>query len=93
MLGSSGITMETSLLDQYRERMGQKEYERYVERLYRKVLLMHSGESFVIDDLVAEDNKPLFMELLKCFILMHPGEYLFSNDYKKYIKPHADRLE
>ena len=85
--------METSILDQYHAKMGKQEYQRYVGRLYRKVLLMHSGESFVIDDLVLEENKPLFMELLTCFIKMHPGEYLFSNDYKKFIKQHADRLE
>ena len=85
--------MSTSTLDQYRTSMGDNEYRRYVDRLYRKILLMHSGESFVIDDLVAAETKPLFMELLTSFILMHPGEYLFSNDYKKFIKQHADRLE
>jgi len=85
--------MSTSTLDQYRTSMGYNEYRRYVDRLYRKILLMHSGESFVIDDLVAAETKPLFMELLTSFILMHPGEYLFSNDYKKFIKQHADRLE
>lgn len=87
------MIMETSILDQYHAKMGKQEYQRYVGRLYRKVLLMHSGESFVIDDLVMEETKPLFMELLTCFIKMHPGEYLFSNDYKKFIKQHADRLE
>lgn len=87
------MIMETSLLDQYRTSMGDNEYRRYVGRLYRKILLMHSGESFVIDALVAEETKPLFIELLTSFILMHPGEYLFSNDYKKFIKQHADRLE
>lgn len=85
--------MEISILEEYRIKMGQREYYRYINRLYRKVLLMHSGESFVIDDLVAEETKPLFMELLTSFILMHPGEYLFSNDYKKFIKQDADRLE
>lgn len=85
--------MEISILEEYRIKMGQREYYRYINRLYRKVLLMHSGESFVIDDLVAAETKPLFMELLTSFILMHPGEYLFSNDYKKFIKQHADRLE
>ena len=85
--------MSTSTLDQYRTSMGDNEYRRYVDRLYRKILLMHSGESFVIDALVAEETKPLFIELLTSFILMHPGEYLFSNDYKKFIKQHADRLE
>lgn len=85
--------MATSTLDQYRTIMGDNEYRRYVGRLYRKVLLMHPGEWFSIDDLVLEVNKPLFMELLTSFILMHPGEYIFSNDYKKFIKQHADRLE
>lgn len=85
--------MSTSTLDQYRTSMGFNVYRNYVDRLYRKILLMHSGESFVIDDLVAAETKPLFMELLTSFILMHPGEYLFSNDYKKFIKQHADRLE
>ena len=85
--------MEPSLLNNYRDKMGEQEYHRYVDRLYRKITLMHSGESFVIDDLVVEANKPLFMQLLRCFILMHPGEYLFSDDYKKFIKQHADRLE
>ncbi len=81
------------MLEIAREKMGKPEYYKYVDRLYNKVTLMHTGESFVIDDAVVPENKPLFLELLRNFILMHPGEYQFSNDYKKFIKQHADRLE
>lgn len=83
----------SSILQENRQKMGMKTFWKYVERLYRKIQLMHPGESLVIDDTVSEENKELFTELLKNFIYMHPGEYLFSNDYAKFIKQQADRLE
>lgn len=83
----------SSILLESRQKMGIKPFWQYAERLYRKILLMHPGESLVIDDTVSEENKELFTELLKNFIYMHPGEYLFSNDYAKFIKQQADRLE
>lgn len=67
--------------------MGKKEFDKYLERVYGKIMRMKSGERFRIDDLVIEENRELFIKLLCLFIWMHGTEtFIFSNDYQYFIR-------
>ncbi|MDD4593044.1 MAG: hypothetical protein PHG06_21880 [Parabacteroides sp.] len=85
--------MDTDKIKELRVQMGETKYWKYVNRAYRKTQLMHPGEKFSIEKVCNKETEPLFRYLLTSFIHMHPGEYLFSNDYKYFIKVDSDRLE
>src|SRR5690554_7900139 len=85
--------MNIELLDRYRNQMGEKQFWRYVKKVYRKATLMHSNESFAISDVCEKETEPLFRDLLTAIIHMHPGEYLFSDDYSRFKKTDTDQLE
>lgn len=57
-----------SQLIPYLSKMGEKSFWSYAERLYRKITMMHPGESFVIDDIVIEENRDLLIKLLCSFM-------------------------
>ena len=54
---------------------------------------MHSNESFSITEICETTTEPLFREILTAIINMHPGEYLFSDDYTRFKKTDTDQLE
>ena len=73
--------------------MGEKSFWNYVRKVYRKAMLMHSNESFSITEVCETKTEPLFRDILTAIIHMHPGEYLFSDDYKEFKKTDTDQLE
>lgn len=85
--------MNIELLNRYRTQMGENAFWKYVQRVYRKATLMHSNESFAISDVCEKETEPLFRDLLTAIIHMHPGEYLFSDDYSRFKKTDTDQLE
>lgn len=69
------------------QKMGEKEYKKYLERVYNKIIRMKPGERFRVDDLVVEENRELFIKLLCLFIRMHGTKtFIFSNDYQYFIR-------
>ena len=84
--------MNIELLNRYRTQMGENAFWKYVQRVYRKATLMHSNESFAISDVCEKETEPLFRDLLTAIIHMHPGEYLFSDDYSRFKKTDTDGL-
>lgn len=85
--------MDIELLEKYRKQMGENAFWKYVNRVYRKATLLHSNESFTISEVCAEETEPLFRDLLTAVINMHPGEYLFSDDYTRFKKTDTNGLE
>lgn len=76
-----------SELNPFIQRLGKKEFKKYLERVYSKIIRMKSGERFRIDDLVIEENRELFIKLLCLFIWMHgTNTFIFSNDYQYFIR-------
>jgi len=84
--------MDTDALTKFRTQMGEKAFWRYVNKVYRKTMLMHSNESFSITEICETTTEPLFREILTAIINMHPGEYLFSDDYTRFKKTDTDGL-
>lgn len=85
--------MDIDVLTKFRTQMGEKPFWRYVNKVYRKTILMHSNESFSITEICETTTEPLFREILTAIINMHPGEYLFSDDYTRFKKTDTDQLE
>ena len=56
-------------LKEYLTTMGKEEFWAYAERLYRKITMMHPGESLIIDDVVEVANRDLFIKLLCEFMI------------------------
>lgn len=84
--------MDTDVLTNFRTQMGEKAFWRYVNKVYRKTMLMHSNESFSITEICETTTEPLFRDILTAIIHMHPGEYLFSDDYSRFKKTDTDQL-
>lgn len=84
--------MNKDILNTFRTQMGEKAFWRYVNKVYRKTMLMHSNESFSITEICETTTEPLFREILTAIINMHPGEYLFSDDYSRFKKTDTDGL-
>ena len=75
------LTHDSQLIA-YRDKMSWPTFKAYVERLYNKVIDMKPGDRFRIDDLVAEENRDLFIKLLCLFAIMHgTATFYFNNEY------------
>lgn len=71
------LTDHTQLKEYYTQKFstpkGEIDFWQYSERLYRKLIKMQPGESFMIDHLCVEENRDLFIKVLCSFIA---GGYL-----------------
>lgn len=67
-------------------KMGQKEYRSYMERLFKKVDAMNKGDYFMVDNLVSDENREMFIKMLCLFIWMNPGKYSFNLTFTMFTK-------
>lgn len=79
------LSNENDLLA-YLKQMGDSEFWEYLTKLHNKIYYMQPGESFVVDDVVKEENKDLFIKLLCFFIAEYPAKYLFNETYTVFYK-------
>lgn len=73
----------------YSSKAGPQTFWQYAERLYSKIIMMVPGESFIIDDLVEEDNRDMFIKILCAFIAGGVAQgFLFNQYYTEFRRCH-----
>ena len=71
---------DLSELDTYKQKMGESEFFRYREKVFKQLSQIKSGETFYFTRYVKPDNLPLFIKLCCSYIIEHPNCEL-TNDY------------
>lgn len=72
----------------YLVEMGQKAYHDYFDRVYNKVQGMLPGHSFLIDNMVVETNRDVFIKML-CLIIQldeRIGEFYFNESFTVFYR-------
>lgn len=83
------LTDHTQLKEYYTQKFatakGEIDFWQYSERLYRKLIKMQPGESFMIDHLCVEENRDMFIKILCSFIAGdHLQGYMFNARYTMF---------
>lgn len=74
-----------SQLKEYLTQMGKDKFWPFAERLYRKIIMMHPGETLVVDKTVAAKNRDLFIKLLCEFIASGVAQgFRFNATYTEF---------
>ena len=83
------LTDHTQLREHYNKMIptkgGPVPFWTYAERLYRKITMMRPGESFMVDHLVTEENRDVFIKLLCAFMASGIAQdFLFNKRYTMF---------
>lgn len=63
-------------------KLGQKKYLEYFERVYNKVLALKPGDEIIIDNIVIEENRIMFVKILCLIIQILPtAGYIFNEKF------------
>lgn len=73
----------------YQSIMGKEEFFYFLNRVYKRMLQMKTGETYKIANKVQEANRDLFIKIVCLFILEGNQNYIFSEDYTKIIKDYG----
>ena len=66
----------------YQSRMGNDQFRKYVNAIYKELMAMKVGQTFAIDTTVKEENRELFIKIVCMFIQEGNSDYEFSSNYK-----------
>lgn len=69
------------------------EFSKYMDKVWKFLDdIPHNSDYYYVDDLCKEENKELFVSLVKWYMVEHLDEYMgdlvFNEDYSRFYKAH-----